>query len=160
MYDIKATAIDWHEPNGFMSMGTFDGRGSCANTIQANKCRERARAEIGACMTQLWLERDINKIPSRCNTLVSGSSRNCARLTYDGIMVISRPFRLTARAARYICCQMRPDASAIQAQFYAIIVGDEKCGKVKTGNNNYQDEVNVGNVTFHCDGWRENGICG
>jgi|GEM_PF-1854622 len=140
-------------------MGSLLGRGSCANSIQANKCRQAARAEIGKCLSQLWTERNANKIPSSCSSLVSGSSRNGARLTYDGILGFEQSQRLTARAARYLCCNMRPNENEVPARFDAVITGDEKCGSVKTGNNRYQDDVEVGQVTFHCDLWRDNGIC-
>jgi hypothetical protein len=146
-------------PTDATRLGSIEGQGSCSGTLTANTCRERAKGAILNCLDDLWSQKQVDAIPARCKNLFSGSSRSGAELTYDGILIIDEPNRLTARAARFACCQARPNASFIRLGFGAVLTGDAKCAKTKVGNNRYQEDVNLGTYNMNCDVWRAGGIC-
>ena len=146
-------------PGSTTRLGNITGQGSCTGALYANTCRMRAKDAILKCLADVWANRQIDQIPESCNNLVSGSSRSGAELTYDGILIIDEPNRLTARAARFVCCTARPNSTIVQIGFGAVLTGDEKCAKTKVGNNRYQEDVDLGNYNMNCDVWRANGIC-
>jgi hypothetical protein len=155
---IDVSIID-EGPNWSRRLGNIVGQGSCNNVLQANTCRSRARQAVGECVQAMWQGRQVNAIPAACKNLVSGSSRSGAKLTYDGIMVINEPNRLSARTARLVCCQARPDSDKVKLFFSGVLTGDEKCAKHKVGNNQYQEEFDLGHYDMNCDSWRDAGIC-
>lgn len=145
--------------NNYVLIGKVEGKGSCKNSLQANECRRKARSEINHCYLDMWQNRQNNSIPPRCRSLLSGSSRSGAKLAYEGIMPISQPERLSARAARSVCCYKRPHANKLSLLFYGVVTGDQKCAKYKVGNNKYQEDLNFGKYEMNCAGWRSQGIC-
>lgn len=149
-----------NNPNAYRILGSIEGRASCKN-LQPNVCRSQARAQINVCLQSVWDNRHADLIPSACKTLANGSSRPGARLDYDGIIPIEQDQRLTARAAFVACCVLRPNAKNLTVFFGGAIVGDEKCGSIKTGPNRYQSDYTfTNNYEMNCEGWREKGICG
>jgi len=148
------------KPKAAYGLGSIEGRGGCKNKAHANDCRARARAEIDRCRADLWKGRQVNAIPGSCNNLVQGSGRSGAKLQYDGIYTIAEPNRLTARAARIVCCTVRPNADKLKISFEGRINGDKKCASTKIGKDNYQDEYGLGQYDMSCKAWRAQGICG
>ena len=148
-----------NKPNSVKRLAEITGKGTCKNSTQANTCRQRARSELNACLSEAWKNRQNNSIPSRCNNMVNGSSRPGAKLTYIGIMPINQPARLTARAARYVCCQARPTAGHLTINFGSLINGNKKCAKHKIDKNWYQEEISISNYNMNCFAWRAQGIC-
>jgi hypothetical protein len=159
-----SASLDVYVVDGSLSsadqLGTIEGRGGCSNKAHANDCRARARAEIDRCRNDLWNGRQVNAIPASCRSIVQGSSRSGAKLSYDGILVYSEPNRLMARAARAACCQLRPNADKLNIQIGGRITGDKKCASTKIGKDNYQDEYGYPKYEMSCKAWRAKGICG
>lgn len=151
--------ISDHRPNALASVGEITGRGSCANVIQADKCRERARQALNACISQMWGSRHQNSVPAACNSIVDGSSRSGARLSYLGIIPIQESRRLTARASFMVCCHMRPQAAVVMGGFGGRITGDRKCAAHKIGNDRYQEEYGFGSYQMNCAALRAQGLC-
>ena len=147
-------------PLSVENLGEIEGRGSCKNKANANDCRERARAALLKCRNDMWANRHANSIPSSCNSLVSGSGRSGAKLTYAGIAPISEPNRLMARAALSACCRLRPNKDKLSIQIAGRINGDKKCAAHKIGNDRYQEEYGFPRYEMSCKAWREKGICG
>jgi hypothetical protein len=143
----------------FADLGSIEGRGSCRNKAQANECRQRARGEIDRCIAGLWRDRQKNAIAPECNSLVSGSSRSGAKLTWSGIYLIAEPNRLTARMAYAACCRMRPSAAQLQVQVVGAIEGDKSCGDLKVGQDRYRSGFSLSNYDMSCTAWREQGLC-
>jgi len=146
-------------PSLSKTIGSISGQGSCKNKASANDCRAAARKEIDRCIAGMWRDRQKNTIASECNTLVNGSSRAGAKLSWNGILTISEPSRLTARMAYNVCCQMRPDAGRIQARIIGQITGDKMCGEKKVGNDSDQAFIQLQNYDMDCNAWRAQGIC-
>lgn len=135
------------------------GRGSCANAIKANECRERARSAINACLQDLWSNRNNNSIKMSCNSISSGSSRSGARLTWSGILPIPSQNKLTARTTYIVCCQLRPNAASVDVEIGGRITGDRKCASTKIGNDMYQDEFVMSHTELKCGQLRAEGLC-
>lgn len=148
------------KPNAYMNLATIEGRGSCSNKLHANECREQARREIDRCRGDLWAGRHANGIPASCDSLVEGSSRAGAKLQYDGIFLIAQPKRLTARGARAVCCQLRPNADKLLVAFEGRINGDQKCAANRIGPDSFQEEYGFPKYEMNCSEWRAQGICG
>lgn len=149
-----------NKPNPWTNLATIEGRGSCKNKLNANDCRQRARAEIDRCRADMWAGRHSNAIPASCNNLVEGSSRSGAKLQYDGIFLIEQPQRLTARGAYAVCCKLRPNADKLVITFEGRITGDQKCAASKIGPDKYQEEFGYPKYDMNCAAWRKQGICG
>lgn len=155
---VFVTAPNGAQTKNFL-LGDILGRGSCKNKAHANDCRERAREQVDKCIAAMWRDRHVNAIAPECKSLVSNSSRSGARLSWDGIMVISQPNRLTARMARGMCCKALPNAGKISVQLGGNITGDKKCGASKIGKDLYQSEFGLPRYDMDCGAWRAQGIC-
>lgn len=149
-----------NNPQPYVALGGIEGRGSCNNKLQADKCRENARKALNSCLGSLWANRNVNQVPAACNSIIGGSSRSGAKLTYDGILPIQESNRLTARAAFEVCCVKRKNAGVLVGQFGGRISGDRKCASTKIGNDMYQDEYAFQNYTINCTNVRAQGLCG
>ncbi len=146
-------------PNRFIPIASITGRGTCANAIQADKCRERARAALNSCISAMWANRHNNLIPAACNSILEGSSRSGAKLNYQGIIPIPQSQRLTARASFRVCCQLRPNSNVVLGNFGGRINGDRKCAAHKIGNGSYQEEFGFPTYQMNCGALRAQGLC-
>jgi hypothetical protein len=136
-------------PNG-MKLASIEGRGSCKNTARANDCRVRARKQVDACLAGMWRDRQKNAIAPECRTLTS-SGREGAKLSWEGILRIAEPNRLSARMAYATCCRLRPNSTRLSAETAATFSGDKGCG---SGSNKYYPAYSM-----DCDTWRSRGLC-
>jgi len=57
------------------------------------------------------------------------------------------------------CCIMRPNSATLQMRIGDFIIGDKKCGAVKTGKNLYQSDWKKPTYDMDCSTWRARGIC-
>lgn len=50
----------------FDLIATFEGRGTCKNRTQADKCRKRAADAIIRCAREMWSTRNSERLPPSC----------------------------------------------------------------------------------------------
>jgi hypothetical protein len=134
----------------------LEGRGACANSVWANRCRERARDAIDDCRKALWDNRFTNAIPAACRS--GTDTRPGARLTWDGIATFPQSDRIFSRVIHSACCRQKPNASAVTVEVHGTIWGGEKCGS-RVGIGHYQSDYKMaGPFGIDCNYWAK-GIC-
>jgi hypothetical protein len=121
--------------SGTVVIWTFEGRGTCRNSIHANDCRRAARSAIGYCVQEAWRARWQRTIPAACRE-TPGSSRPFVKGLAGTAFGRDRGHGSQGdqdfkwEVERAACCRLNPLADQVTVSVSASAFGDTGCAAV------------------------------
>ncbi|WP_137110273.1 hypothetical protein [Rhodobacter sp. SY28-1] len=135
------------------------GQGPCKNKANADKCRERARAELDECLDIVWADHRFDgALPLQCADMTS--ARRGARMAWEGIRLYEPPRSLFREAIHEVCCVQAPNKSSVTFHLGGSIWGGPGCAKSIGNDMTQSDFTFVSGFGVDCNHWRDDeGIC-